>query len=421
MNAVNIYLKIVVLFSLVLNFIACGSDSGSNAVQSKSPHVGLTYETLDDLETDKSCDETIVNVVAYVKTDGLNYICDFDSISTLWEWTSGQNEKNQTQNTNQIVPYSSSSLMIAKISSSSQTVFTSSNSLISLTELAGKSCLNNYYKESEYASDALKGEGMIISIEGTLSNLRCTKVAENIFIWKIVENGNLTTKSSSSVSSSSFVFGEFIDPRDGQTYQTIGVRKNIGSDEEVEEIWFAEDLKYKCSSEPCLYTWQTALKSTMVSGDICDIAWGDKQGLCPDGWLIQRIGPEIFAVEDFIKAEFHEYGAGYWDGRWATETAAVNWIASEFIGGTYTSFYGDCDNGFITGICNGNESSVEGNGFDEEFRIRCVKYEKIPSTMSIVDVCDIVKSYGEYWVDYDQCKMLNADSELKDLRCRCKT
>ena len=50
-----------------------------------------------------------------------------------------------------------------------------------------------------------------------------------------------------------------------------------------------------------------------------------------------------------------------------------------------------------------------------------MKYEKIPSTMSIVDICDIVKSDGKYWVDYDYCKVLNANSELKDLHCRCKT
>lgn len=411
--------KGVILFICLMFLNSCGSDSDKDVTEptteNSEPRQSNVYNSFEELSSELLCDESLNNYSVLVLETNTDYTCLYKAGAGVWQWTTSQKIM-------ELVASSSSKVIIETLSSSSQMALSLSSSVESLATWAGNSC-NDYYEtyasmlSSIYTDIGSRLPAM--EIKGTSTQLMCIQKSENNWVWTIVEKGY--NPASSSSSSSSFVFGQFTDPRDGQTYQTIGVRKNVGSDEEVEEIWFTEDLKYKCSSDPCLYTWQTALKSIMVSGDLCSVAGGDEQGLCPDGWIVQKIGPEIFAVENLIKIEFHEYGAGYWDGMWATRTAAVNWIAYEFIGGTYTSFDGDCNNGFITGICNGNESAVEGNWLDEEFRIRCVKYEKIPSTMSIVDICDVEKSNGQYWVDYEYCKVLNADSKLKDLRCRCKT
>ena len=409
--------KSVILLICLMLLGSCGngSDKGVTSATENSKKQSNEYNSLEELSSELPCDESLNNYSVLVLEINTNYACLYNASAGVWQWTTSQKTVDSFAS-------SSSKMVIETMSSSSQTVLSSSSSVESLATWAGKSC-NDYYEayasmlSSIYTDIGSRLPAM--EIKGTSTQLMCIQKSENNWVWTIVEKGY--NPASNSSSSSSFVYGQFTDPRDGQKYKTIGVRKNVGSNDEIEEIWFTEDLKYKCSSEPCLYTWQTALKSTMVSGDLCSVAGGDEQGLCPDGWIIQRIGPEIFAVEDLIKTEFHEYGAGYWDGMWATQTAAVNWIAYEFIGGTYTFFHGDCNNGFITGICNGGQSSVEGSGFDEKFRIRCMKYEKIPSTMSIVDICDFVKSGGKDWVDYEYCKVLNADSKLKDLRCRCKT
>lgn len=105
MNATKIYLKLALVFSLVLIFLACGNDSGSNV--SESSRSDFTYETFGGLEADKPCDETIVDKVAYVKTEDLNYICSLDSAKAIWNWISGEKEKSQNQGANQEVVFDS--------------------------------------------------------------------------------------------------------------------------------------------------------------------------------------------------------------------------------------------------------------------------------------------------------------------------
>ncbi|MCF8234777.1 MAG: hypothetical protein K9G67_07095 [Bacteroidales bacterium] len=80
--------------------------------------------------------------------------------------------------------------------------------------------------------------------------------------------------------------GTFVDPRDGQTYNTI----KIGN-----QVWFAENLNYEAENSFCyevnpaycdtygrLYTWAAIMDGGSSSNEVPS----GVQGICPEGWHI---------------------------------------------------------------------------------------------------------------------------------------
>lgn len=407
----------ILLILLMMIVISCGDDSENKSANpvSQNEHVGGEYyNTFAELAAEKPCMSELYGTIAHIGENGASYVCLYDESLNLWNWKALLNVGGSSEGT---VLFSSSSL------SNMIVVSSSSKEMESLAELAGTSCNDYYMSYSQLFGiyPELKEQVPSLAITGTTQSLNCVQQRKDVWIWEIVDNDELRNKPKSS--SSSFVFGTFTDPRDEQTYKTIGVRRNIGTEKEIEEIWFVEDLKYDCEEEPCVYNWQKALQKTCVRGGACLSPSLREQGLCPDGWFVQNIDYVMLLAESYMNEKIHEDGADYWTSHWSTRSKSLPWIEDSLVSMSYTRvetrFGGD---GCNMGICSRSVSVENSAWLDQKFRVRCVKYDEIPSGMSIVDVCATVKSEKE-WNLYDDCREINADPKLMntELSCTCNT
>lgn len=110
--------------------------------------------------------------------------------------------------------------------------------------------------------------------------------------------------------------GSMTDPRDGQTYKTVTLDKQVCSAEDSKtfrrftvstQVWMAQNLNYETANSYCynddvtncskygrLYTWGAAIDSLYIlraAGENCGLdrncsLKGPVRGVCPDGWRL---------------------------------------------------------------------------------------------------------------------------------------
>lgn len=372
--------RIIVFLGIIV--VSCGCDSDDDTANPTAMHdekaVNLDYNTFAGLLAENPCNDKLNGIVAHISENKTDYVCSYDKKKDAWNWNSLQDESLEVLN-------SSSSLRNDILTSSSLASkmidVSSSDEIKSVSELAGTSCAIELYKDSDEIMSYM-AQGLVFPIEGTSSSVKCLKNKNDEWVWTIVENDNQIKSSSSS----SFVFGEFKDTRDGQVYKTVGVRTNV-----YEKIWFAEDLKfqpyvsesqrkslrrepYKCESNYCEYMWEVAMENCKTA--MC-LAYNGEQGLCPDGWLIGDI-LDLFYAKKQTEIDLISSNVSYWSSNVELEEPA---------GGCF--FF---KNMFYYRIeANSNtlgeyKLAYEDIGSFPMARLRCYKEEKIPPSMSIIDL-----------------------------------
>lgn len=372
------------LFLLIMIIVSCGDASDNGVSNSTATHYekidNLNFDTYAELVASNPCCDKLHGIVAHISRNNTDYVCFYDEKTETWNWNALQSEMKESQSSSSSI--SNTVLINPSSSQMSQNVSPSSSGGVeSISELAGTSCAIDLYKDSDELMSYM-AQGLVLPIEGSSNSLKCLKNGNGEWVWTIAANDNPIKSSSSS----SFVFGEFKDTRDGQVYKTVGIRTNV-----YERIWFAEDLKfqpyvsesqrkslrrdpYKCESNYCEYMWEVAMENYKTA--MC-LAYNGEQGLCPDGWLIGDIW-DLFYAKKQMKIDLISSNVSYWSSNVELEEPA---------GGCFffkNMFYYRIDANSNT--LGEYKLAYEDIGGFPMARLRCYKEEKIPSSMSIIDL-----------------------------------
>ena len=276
------------LFAITMSFTACGDDESSS---------GVAPESAGEISTNSSASSS-----------------DDDSSSSKGGKSSGNGVSSSSKNS------SSSAKSSPSTDSKSSSSVKSSNSGGSSSSM--KACTE---------------EGHMIQRTNSKTNERDWYVCQDGFYVPYIESSSSSVPTSSyfdmdSLYNSTKSYGEFKDPRDGQTYKTIvvapgwvslqefevfaqnlnyGTQVKLGSlefdDSRVEKFCYDDDPWYCDNGFGGLYSWSEAMglpkacdsvwtgttpacPDSLYPGVAYDAEWDDliHQGVCPDGWHVMN-------------------------------------------------------------------------------------------------------------------------------------
>ena len=242
---------------LVLVFVACGDDSGSNAPNEEgrsdansSVSATFTYKTYEGLASERPCGQPLNMVVAHVSSTNQDYICCYDAALKEGAWRPYLDGKCSDKESD-----------FSKVSSSSK--LPTSSSVI-------KSSSSMFISSS---SDVHKND-----------------------VESFVDSRSSSSFAIVSRSSSSSYNPILTDSRDGQSYKVVKIGKQVWMAQnlnfETEESYCYDDDEANCSKYGRLYTWASAMDGEgLFSGNAVGCSDGKKcsptypvRGVCPMGW-----------------------------------------------------------------------------------------------------------------------------------------
>jgi len=170
-------------------------------------------------------------------------------------------------------------------------------------------------------------------------------------------------------SSSSIVYGNIIDTRDGKSYNTV----KIGT-----QTWMAQNLNYTGANGVCynnnsknceiygrLYDWATAMGTSVnYNTEKLDASSGLRKGICPDGWHLSTVS-EWEALISFVGSDAGtklKARSGEWGDNYGTDTYGLGMLPG---GGFYNNEFGNLN---IEGYWWTSKESGTSNAYQTQMR-----------------------------------------------------